>query len=128
MMYINDGPCVTFYAIIFLQQWRVVPLTPTFSCVATACEGADRRNLYAAFAGALCLLNRIDQDANSLITAPPAMEFENYRFPYISAVPKYGVANGGKSNSGLLRVTIPPNRTMASYMSQKQLQIGRQSS
>ena len=78
---------------IFLRQWRVVPLTPTFSCVATACEGADRRNLYAAFAGALRLLNRIDQDANSLVTAPPAIELENYRFPYISAVPKYGVAN-----------------------------------
>jgi len=41
----------------------------------------------------LCLLNRIDQDANSFITTPPAIELENHKFPYISAVPKYGVAN-----------------------------------
>jgi len=39
--------------ISFLRQWRVDPLTPTCSCFATVCEGADRRALYAAFLGAL---------------------------------------------------------------------------
>jgi len=84
------GPCVTFYAVVFVMQWRVIPLTPTLSCVATACEGADRRNLYAAFWGALRLLTCIDQDSHRFINAPRTIE--NHKFPYISAVPKYRAA------------------------------------
>ncbi|KAH9175160.1 hypothetical protein EDB89DRAFT_2066957 [Lactarius sanguifluus] len=83
------GPCVTFYAIIFLQQWRIVTLTPTLSCVASACEGDDRQALYAAFTGALALLRRIDEDARSLTSALPTIQLVDPNFPYISALPKY---------------------------------------
>ncbi|KAF8339189.1 uncharacterized protein EI90DRAFT_2908180 [Cantharellus anzutake] len=83
------GPYVTFYAIIFLQQWRVVPLTPALSCVATACEGADRRALYAAFAGTLRLLSCIDEDAKRFADTPPTIELADPMFPYISTVRKH---------------------------------------
>ncbi|KAI0248667.1 hypothetical protein BJV78DRAFT_1130931 [Lactifluus subvellereus] len=87
------GPYVTFYAIIFLHQWRVVSLTPTLSCIASACEGGDRKALYAAFSGALDLLGRIDEDAARFIRAPPTIEHADRKFPYISVLPKYGTPN-----------------------------------
>ncbi|KAI0249416.1 hypothetical protein BJV78DRAFT_1354240 [Lactifluus subvellereus] len=42
---------------------RVVSLTPTLLCIASGCEGGDRKALHAAFSGALVLLGRIDEDA-----------------------------------------------------------------
>ncbi|KAI9448535.1 hypothetical protein H4582DRAFT_2141800 [Lactarius indigo] len=83
------GPYVTFYAIIFLQQWRIVSLTPTLSCVASACEGDDRKALYAAFTGALALLHRIDEDTARLISTPPTIQHADPILPYISALPKH---------------------------------------
>ncbi|KAI0252130.1 hypothetical protein BJV78DRAFT_1352562 [Lactifluus subvellereus] len=71
------GPYVTFYAIVFLHQWRVVSLTPTLSCIASACEGGDRMALYAAFSGALHIATAHDRTCR----------------PYISELPKYGTSN-----------------------------------
>lgn len=104
------GPSVTFYAIIFLQQWRIVSLTPTLSCIASACEGDDRKSLYAAFAGALTLLRRIDEDATHFISAPPTIQHADPTFPYISALPKYG-APDEKVQFQILR-PHPDNRLM----------------
>lgn len=39
---------ITLYAIIiFLRRWRFVSLAPTFSCIASTCEGLDWKSLYA---------------------------------------------------------------------------------
>ena len=92
MIYIL-GPYVTFYAIIYLGQWRVVSLTPTLSCIASACEGDDRKALYAAFSGALDLLVRIDEDAEGFMARPPKLEHENYEFPYVSRLNRYDNSN-----------------------------------
>jgi RIO1 family len=92
MMYIIPGPFVTFYAITFLHQWRVVSLTPSLSCIPSACEGNDRKALYAAFSGALVLLGRIDEDVTRFISTPPPPTIDR-KLPYISALPKYGASN-----------------------------------
>ncbi|KAH9007237.1 hypothetical protein EDB86DRAFT_68464 [Lactarius hatsudake] len=85
------GPYVTFHGVIFLgrSQWRLVPLTPTLSCVASACEGNDRTALYAAFSGALTFLRHIDEDAQRYRLEPPRLPHADRRFPYVSELPKY---------------------------------------
>ncbi|KAH9065107.1 hypothetical protein EDB83DRAFT_2291675 [Lactarius deliciosus] len=85
------GPYVTFYGVIFLgrSQWRLVPLTPTLSCVASACEGNDRMALYAAFSSAFALLRHIDEDAQRYRLEPPTLPHADRRFPYVSELPKY---------------------------------------
>jgi hypothetical protein len=90
---ITPGPYVTFYAIIFLRQWRIVSLTPPLS----VSQGEDRMALYAAFSGALDLLSQIDEDAARIMkdseAAPPLtvtpIEPADYKLPCISALPKY---------------------------------------
>jgi serine/threonine protein kinase len=88
-MYIILGPSVTFYAIIFLRQWRLVRLTPTLSCIASACEGSDRMALYAAFSGASSLLECIDQDARHMMTTPSLIELTDPKLPYVSKLEKH---------------------------------------
>lgn len=88
--YSFPGPYVKFYAIIFLRKLRVVSLTPGLSCIASAGEGDDRNALYAAFSGALDLLRRIDEDAKRFLSKPLTIGHEDYSFPYISALPKFG--------------------------------------
>jgi len=90
-MYILPGPYVTFYAVLFFFQLRVVSLTPTLSCITSAGEGDDRKALYAAFDGALTLLGRINEDAKNFIAIPPSLKipYEDHRLPYVSALPKY---------------------------------------
>ncbi|KAI9447310.1 protein kinase subdomain-containing protein PKL/ccin9 [Lactarius psammicola] len=105
------GPYVTFYAIIFLQQWRIVSLTHTLSCIASACEGNDRKSLYAAFTGALALLRRIDEDVTRFISAPPTIQHADPNFPYLSALPKYGGAPDEKVHFRILR-PHPDNRLL----------------
>ncbi|KAH8999519.1 hypothetical protein EDB92DRAFT_1941159 [Lactarius akahatsu] len=85
------GPYVTFYGVIFLgrSQWRLVPLTPTLSCVESACEGNDRMALYAAFSGAFSLLRHIDEDAQRYRLELPTLPHADRRFPYVSELPKY---------------------------------------
>jgi hypothetical protein len=67
----------------------VVSLTPALSCVASAGEGDDRKALCAAFSGALDLLCRIDEDANRFLSTPPEIRHLDFKYPYISALPKY---------------------------------------
>ena len=89
--YLLSGPYVTFYAVVFFRQLRVVSLTPTLSCVASAGEGDDRKALYAAFDGALALLRRINKDTQDPVRIPSYLksQFEDHRLPYVSALPKY---------------------------------------
>ena len=95
MIYI-PGPYITFYAMIFLGQWRVVSLTPTLSCITSSCEGDDRKALYAAFSGALELLVRIDEDAACYsLNPPPALDRKEYTFPYVLRLKR---PRGSKSN------------------------------
>ncbi|KAH9059336.1 hypothetical protein EDB87DRAFT_1577674 [Lactarius vividus] len=117
------GPCVTFYAIIFLQQWRIVSLTPTLSCVASACEGDDRKTLYAAFTGALALLRRIDEDTRRFTSALPTIQPADPNFPYISALPKYR-APDEKVQFRILR-SHPDNRLLyiAETLEKKQIVV-----
>lgn len=65
MMYIIPGPYITFYAIVFLDQWRVVSITPTQSCLESAGDGDDQKALYAAFYSALDLLACIDDNPHT---------------------------------------------------------------
>ncbi|KAI9449631.1 hypothetical protein BJY52DRAFT_1192401 [Lactarius psammicola] len=83
------GPHVTFYSITFLGpgKWRIVSLTPTLSCVASACEGRDRMALYTAFSGALTLLHQIDEDVKRHIDTPPTLPHTDRMFPYVSELP-----------------------------------------
>ena len=94
MMCITPGPYITFYGIIFLgQQWRVITLTPTLSCIASACKGGNCITLYAAFYGASVLLCCIANDAKHFITALPTFPHANCGFPYVSELPKYCTPN-----------------------------------
>ncbi|KAI9507750.1 hypothetical protein F5148DRAFT_75512 [Russula earlei] len=95
------GPYVTFYAIVFLRQWHVVSLTPGLSCVESACDGKDRRRLLVAFFGALALLRQIDEDAARFIRDPPTIGHADRKFPYVSALPRYGTP--GKFQFRILR-------------------------
>ncbi|KAH0830118.1 hypothetical protein J3R83DRAFT_1456 [Lanmaoa asiatica] len=61
------GHYVTFYAMIFFGQWRIVSLTPALSCTRDSGQGADRLALYAAFTAASVLLARIREDAARLV-------------------------------------------------------------
>ncbi|KAI9449640.1 hypothetical protein BJY52DRAFT_1192413 [Lactarius psammicola] len=83
------GPYITFYGIIFLGQWRVVTLTPTLSCMASACDGRDRMALYAAFYGASALLRCIHDDVKHFIDAPPTSPLTDRKLPYVSELPGY---------------------------------------
>ena len=91
IVHIFPDPYVTFYAVVFFRQLRVVSLTPTLSCVTSAGEGDDRKALYAAFDGAFTLLRRIDEDVKNFIANPPSLkiQYEDRRLPYVSALPKY---------------------------------------
>jgi len=106
-VYIISGPYITFYAIIFLGQWRVVSLTPTLSCIASASDGGDRKTLFAAFSAALDLLDRIDEGAERIISAPSTSEGLDYKLPYISALP----GRGSRSNEEInILDSCPPSR------------------
>ena len=89
-MSIISGPYVTFYAIIYIGQWRLVSLTPTLSCIACAGDGGDRRALYAAFSASLALLDRIHEATQCFISGPSANVGQDLKFPYISSLPGCG--------------------------------------
>ncbi|KAH9007210.1 hypothetical protein EDB86DRAFT_3069881 [Lactarius hatsudake] len=97
------GPYVTFYGIIFLGQcqWRIVPLTPTLSCVGSACEGNDRTALYAAFSGASTLLHHIDEDVRRYCLVPPILPHADRWFPYVSELPRYPTSTENTENEKL---------------------------
>jgi len=90
------GPYVTFHAILFVGQWRMVTLTPALSCIKSASNGADRKALYAAFSAALALLDCIDEAANHIISSPSPHEGLDHKIPYISALPRRGRRTNGE--------------------------------
>ena len=93
-LYSLTGPYVTFYALIHFpnRQLRVVSALPfAISCIASASDGDDRKALYAVFDAALDLLRRIDDDAKFFVRRPPKIIHTDSRFPYVNALPKYGV-------------------------------------
>ena len=69
------------HAIIFLHQWRAVSLTPTLSCIASTCEGRDRRAFFAAHFDVFKLLRCIDEDATHFFSAPPTIEHADRKTP-----------------------------------------------
>ncbi|KAH8986309.1 hypothetical protein EDB92DRAFT_1879504 [Lactarius akahatsu] len=83
------GPFITFYGIAFLGQWHIAALTPTYSCVASACEGRDRMALCAAFRSASILLNHIHDDVKHFVEIPPESPLTDRTLPYISELPRY---------------------------------------
>jgi serine/threonine protein kinase len=86
------GCDITFYAVIPIDhRFRLVTLTPTFSCIQSASDGRDRMFLYSAFTAASVLQAHILQDATRLLNNPPAMVIPaNARqFPAVSKLRKY---------------------------------------
>ncbi|KAN0139205.1 hypothetical protein V8E53_002706 [Lactarius tabidus] len=86
------GCDITFYALITVNtQIRLVHLTPTYSCIRSACEGRDRRSLYRAFAAASVLQAHILDDAQRLLADPtaPIIPADDRRFPAISKLSAY---------------------------------------
>lgn len=65
------GTYVTFYALIYFGQWRVVSLMPGLSCIRASGEGDDRTALYNAFPAASVLLAYIKGEAMRLVCSPP---------------------------------------------------------
>lgn len=81
------GHTITFYAIIFARQWRVVSLTPGLSCIRASGDGDDRTALYNAFEAASVLLAHIQGEATELIHNPPPPIEESCRtLPPISSL------------------------------------------
>jgi hypothetical protein len=86
------GCDITFYALITVNtQIRLVNLTPTYSCIRSACEGRDRRSLYRAFTAASVLQAHILDDAEKLLADPaaPIIPADARRFPAISKLSAY---------------------------------------
>ncbi|KAI6113734.1 hypothetical protein EDD16DRAFT_1834230 [Pisolithus croceorrhizus] len=83
---------ITFYAIIFAQQWRVVSLMPGLSCIRASGDGDDRTALYNAFTAASVLLTHIQEDATKLVHNPPPIEESSHVLPPISSLrhPHFG--------------------------------------
>jgi hypothetical protein len=88
---------VRFYAIILLgHQYRVVSLTPGFSCLQSASSGKEREALYSAFAAAselqACILADVELH---LKTPPPPIPNGAYRLPAVSKLHKHGPGSSG---------------------------------
>ncbi|KIL70470.1 hypothetical protein M378DRAFT_68187 [Amanita muscaria Koide BX008] len=85
------GCNITFYAIIAIDhRFRIVSLTPGFSCIPSASGGQDRTSLYSAFTAASVLQAHILQDSERLLNNPPAViPADARRFPAISKLRKY---------------------------------------
>lgn len=91
-MHIKQGTDVTFHAIIRLgHQYRIVPLTPTLSCLPSANDGDDRKALHKAFTAASVLLACIIADGPKLDAAPgPKILFEHRFFPAVTRLKRRG--------------------------------------
>ena len=77
------------------------------SCIASACEGGDRKALYAASSGTLVLLRRIDEDAARFISTPPhpAHKHGHRKLTYVSALPKYGTSESLDKKQIIVKLT-----------------------
>ncbi|KIL58229.1 hypothetical protein M378DRAFT_181377 [Amanita muscaria Koide BX008] len=85
------GCNITFYAIIAIDhRFRIVSLTPGFSCILSASDGRDRTLLYSAFTAASVLQAHILQDFERLLNNLPAVIPADARhFPAVSKLRKY---------------------------------------
>lgn len=83
---------LAFYAIVAIDhRFKLVTLTPTFSCLQTACDGRDRRSLYSAFTAVSVLQAHILQDVENLLHNLPPGPIPDHarRFPAVSRLCKY---------------------------------------
>ncbi|KAF8227067.1 hypothetical protein L208DRAFT_1405999 [Tricholoma matsutake] len=83
---------LAFYAIVAIDhRFKLVTLTPTFSCLQTACDGRDRRSLYSAFTAASVLQAHILQDVENLLHNLPPGPIPDHacHFPAVSRLRKY---------------------------------------
>jgi hypothetical protein len=83
---------LAFYAVVAIDhRVKLVTLTPTFSCLRTACDGRDRRSLYLAFTAASVLQAHILQDVENLLRNPPPRPIPDHArcFPAVSKLRKY---------------------------------------
>jgi len=89
------GCDITFYAIIPIDhRFRVISLTPTFSCIGSASDGRDRSSLYSAFIASSVLQARIILDATRFLRNPPAViSTPARRFPAVTRLRKYPLSN-----------------------------------
>jgi hypothetical protein len=83
---------LAFYAIVAIDhRFKLVTLTPTFSCLRTACDGCNRRSLHLAFTAASVLQAHILQDVENLLHNLPPGPIPDHarRFPAVSKLRKY---------------------------------------
>jgi serine/threonine protein kinase len=94
------GCDITFYAVIAIDhRFRIITLTPTFSCIQSASDGRDRTFLYSAFTAASVLQAHILQDVTRLLNNPPAVIPAHARhFPAVSTLRKYPASSDGSFN------------------------------
>ena len=94
------GCDITFYAVIAIDhRFRIVSLTPTFSCIQSASDGRDRTFLYSAFTAASVLQAHIIQDTTRFQNNPPAViPTPAHHFPAVSALRKYPASSDGYFN------------------------------
>ena len=83
------GCDITFYAII-AHRFRIIALTPTFSCIASASDGRDCIHLYSAFAASSVLQACIIRDATIFLNNPPTViPTPARRFPVVTRLRSY---------------------------------------
>jgi hypothetical protein len=89
------GCDITFYAIVAIDhRFRIIALTPTFSCIASASDGRDRTCLYSAFAASSVLQACIIQDATIILRNPAAIiPTPARRFPAVTRLRSYPPSN-----------------------------------
>ncbi|KAI9455722.1 hypothetical protein HD554DRAFT_264198 [Boletus coccyginus] len=82
------GHYVTFYAVIYFKEWRVVALTPGLSCIRASGDGDDRIALYNAFTAASVLLAHIHDRASMEMACGPTLHIQESRreLPPISSL------------------------------------------
>ncbi|KAI9569501.1 hypothetical protein HD554DRAFT_535796 [Boletus coccyginus] len=82
------GHYVTFYAVIYFGEWRVVALTPGLSCIRASGDGDDRIALYNAFTAASVLIAHIHDRASMEMACDPTLHIQENRreLPPISSL------------------------------------------
>ena len=89
---ISLGCNIRFYAILAIDhRFRLVNLTPAFSCAKSASDGRDRKSLYSAFTAASVLQAHILEDAQKLLSDPLAAPIptDARHYPAVSRLSKY---------------------------------------
>ena len=94
------GCDIMFYAIVLIDHhFRLVTLTPTFSCIQSALDGCDCMSLYLAFSAASVLQAHILHNATRLLdNPPPVIPVAARHFPAVSRLRKYPASSDGYFN------------------------------